>query len=295
MITELRSLLFVPGHKADWIQKALRSEADAIIIDLEDSVPEADKEAARNNARSALLSYAGRKDILVRPNGIATSHCGDDVLATSVEGLTAFLQPMIRSRDDVVALDSLIRYGEVRNDTQPGSVKIVASFEQAAAVENASQILDGPRIEGVMAAAAKNADIARSVGFSWTEEGSETLYLRSRIVLAARARGIRMIALGLWQDVRDLEGLRRFAVANSGLGYTGQVIIHPTHAAIANDEYGLSPDELEYYRRLVTAFEEGQSHGHGAVSFEGEHIDVAHAANAREILQRYAPVSTTES
>lgn len=294
MIPELRSLLFVPGHKADWIQKALRSEADAVIIDLEDSVPEPDKQAARQNARDAILGYEGAKRILVRPNGVMTPHCGDDILATAVDGLTAYLQPMILGRDDVVALDCLIRFGETRNDTRPGTLRIVASFEQAASIENVAGILDGPRVEGVMAAAARNADIARSVGFVWTEEGQETLYLRSRILVAARARGLRMISLGLWQDLRDLDGMRRFAAANSGLGYTGQVIIHPTHAAIANEEYGLSAEELDYYHRLVDAFDEGRAHGHGAVSFEGEHIDVAHAANAREILARYASADAAQ-
>ena len=78
-----------------------------------------------------------------------------------------------------------------------------------------------------MAAAAKDADVSREVGFRWTAEGMETLYLRSKVVVAARAAGIRTIVLGLWQEVRNLDGMRTFAQDNSGLGYTGQVLIHP--------------------------------------------------------------------
>lgn len=280
----VRSLLFVPGHKADWIQKALRSEADGVIIDLEDSVPEADKESARSNAREAILGYEGSKAVLVRPNGLETRHFGADLLTVSVAGLDAYLLPMLARRDDVVAFDAVISAGELANGVPRGSIEVVPSFETAASIERADEILSGPRVGGAMAAAAKDADVSRSVGFRWTAEGGETLYLRSRILMAARARDLRMIVLGLWQDVRDLDGMRGFAAANAGLGYTGQVLIHPSHAPIANEEYGLDETRLAYYRRLVAAFEEGQRQGHGAVDFEGEHIDLAHANHARELL-----------
>ncbi len=283
-VRALRSLLFVPGHKADWIQKALRSEADGVIIDLEDSVPEADKQLARTNAREAILGYSGGKALLVRPNGLGTEHFGADLLTVSVAGLAAYLLPMLDRRDDVVAFDSVIAAGELANGAERGSIEVVPSFETAASIAAADEILSGPRVGGAMAAAAKDADVSRSVGFRWTPEGFETLYLRSRILIAARARGLRMIVLGLWQNVRDLDGLRAFAASNAGLGYTGQVLIHPSHAPIANEEYGLDAASIDYYRRLVAAFEEGRWQGHGAVSFEGEHIDLAHANHARELI-----------
>ena len=135
-----------------------------------------------------------------------------------------------------------------------------------------------------MAAAAKDADVSREVGFRWTAAGVETLYLRSKVVVAARAAGIRTIVLGLWQEVRNLEGMRTFAQDNSGLGYTGQVLIHPSHAPIANEEYGLTGTLRDYYEGLIEAFEEGQRNGHGAVSYRGDHIDLAHANHAREAL-----------
>ncbi len=283
----LRSVLFVPGHKADWIRKALASEADGVIIDLEDSVPESEKQLARDNAREAVLQYEGTKALLVRPNGLETEHFGRDLMTVSVSGLAAYLLPMLITRDDVVAFDSVVTAGEIANGVHRGTIKVVASFETAASIANVDEILTGPRIGGVMAAAAKDADISRSVGFRWTVEGSETLYLRSRILIAARARGLNMIVLGLWQNVRDLDGMRRFAAANAGLGYTGQVVIHPSHAPIANEEYGLDPARVDYYRRLIAAFETGQANGHGAVSFEGEHIDLAHANNARALLAHH--------
>jgi citrate lyase subunit beta/citryl-CoA lyase len=135
-----------------------------------------------------------------------------------------------------------------------------------------------------MAAAAKDADVSREVGFRWTAAGMETLYLRSKVVVAARSAGIRTIVLGLWQEVRNLDGMRRFAQDNSGLGYTGQVLIHPSHAPIANEEFGLTETLKDYYIGLIAAFEEGHRNGHGAVSYRGDHIDLAHANHAREAL-----------
>ncbi|CAH0156179.1 MULTISPECIES: CoA ester lyase [unclassified Microbacterium] len=282
----LRSVLFVPGHKADWIQKALSSSADGIIIDLEDAVPETDKALARENARTAISSYSGGKTVLVRVNGLETPHFGDDARAVAVEGVGGLLLPMLRHRDDVVAFDGVIAAAEILNGVPRGSVEVVPSFETAESIVDVESILSGPRVGGVMAAAAKDADISRAVGFRWSAQGLETLYLRSRILLAARAAGLELIVLGLWQDVRDLDGMRTFARDNAALGFTGQVLIHPTHADIANEEYGLSNDRVDYYRRLIAAFEAGERAGHGAVSFEGEHIDLAHANNAREQLRR---------
>ncbi|MFJ2618637.1 HpcH/HpaI aldolase/citrate lyase family protein [Glutamicibacter sp. NPDC087344] len=280
-----RSLLFVPGHKRDWIDKALASAADAIIIDLEDSVPTADKALARNNALSALEAHDGRKGILIRPNALDTDHFGADIAMVTHSKLTGFLLPKLYSRDDVVRFDALVSAAEIAHQVQRGSVELIPSLETAASISQVDQILTGPRVGGVMAAAAKDADVSREVGFSWTTQGLETLYLRSKVVLAARAVGIRTIVLGLWQQVHNLDGMRTFAQDNSGLGYSGQVLIHPSHAPIANEEYGLDETTAEYYAGLVAAFEAGQANGHGAVMFRGDHIDLAHANHARQALE----------
>jgi citrate lyase subunit beta/citryl-CoA lyase len=279
-----RSLLFVPGHKRDWIDKALNSEADAVIIDLEDSVPPQDKELARANAREALEAHHGSKGILVRPNALDTVYFGRDVATVTHQNLTAFLLPKLFSRDDVVRFDALVTAAELDHGIDRGTVELVPSLETAASISKVDEILAGPRVGGVMAAAAKDADVSREVGFRWTAAGVETLYLRSKVVVAARAAGIRTIVLGLWQEVRNLDGMRTFAQDNSGLGYTGQVLIHPSHAPIANEEYGLTATLKDYYEGLIEAFEEGQRNGHGAVSYRGDHIDLAHANHAREAL-----------
>ena len=280
-----RSLLFVPGHKRDWIDKAIASGAQAIIIDLEDAVPADAKASARANVVDALAAHAASEvGIVVRVNALDTDWFGEDVAAVVRPGLAGLLLPKLFSRDDVVRFDALITAAELANGVPRGSVEVMPSLETAASINKVDEILSGPRVGGVMAAAAKDADVSREVGFVWTAEGLETLYLRSKAVVAARAAGVRCIVLGLWQDVRNLDGMRTFAAANRALGYTGQVIIHPSHAAIANEEYGLTGAQAEYLVGLVQAFRAGEASGHGAVIYRGDHIDLAHARNAEELL-----------
>lgn len=281
----VRSLLFVPGHRRNMIDKALASNADAIILDLEDAVPETEKELARDTVSSALQDLGSTdRTVLVRPNALDTEHFGRDIATVTGPGLTGFLLPKLFGRDDVVRFDSLVTAAEIAVGIERGSVGLVPSLETAASINRVDDILSGPRVVGVMAAAAKNADVSREVGFTWSAAGLETLYLRSKVVVAARAADLKIIVLGLWQEIDNLDGLSQFAQDNNDLGYTGQVLIHPSHIDIVNDVFGLTDQEAAYYRGLVSAFEEGAAQGLGAVTYEGEHIDLAHANHARQLL-----------
>jgi citrate lyase subunit beta/citryl-CoA lyase len=282
-----RSLLFVPAHKEDWVDKAVASGTDAVILDLEDAVPEADKTSARTTVAASIdrLSVTSEVGVIVRVNPLDSPHFGADLEAVVRPGLVAVLVPKIFSVEDVVAYDALIRHFEISAGVAVGSVGIIPSFETAQALTNAETIALGPRVVTLMAAAAKDADISRSIGFRWTRQGLETLHIRSRVVLAARAAGLSNVILGLWQDLHDLGGLREFAESNRDLGFTGQVLIHPSHVSIINETYGHSEAELSRLRELIEAYETGAQQGHGAVMFDGEHIDWAHAEHARAVLR----------
>lgn len=280
-----RSLLFVPGHKADWADKAIRAGAHALILDLEDAVPtEAKDEGRAAVAQTVDRLSTGSTGMVVRVNALDTAWFARDIAEVVRPGLTALLLPKIYGRDDIIAFDALVTAAEVKRGLPRGSIGLIPSLETARSLTAVEEIAAAPRVVSLMAAAARDADISREVGFRWTATGLETLYLRSRIVLAARAAGIEHVVLGLWQDVSDVDGLRAFAEANRDLGFGGQVLIHPSHVDIANEVYGPSEAELERLRRLVTAYEDGAAHGQGAVTFEGEHIDLAHVQNARHVL-----------
>ncbi|MEU6192201.1 CoA ester lyase [Streptomyces sp. NPDC047061] len=280
-----RSLLFVPGHKPTWVDKALRAGAHALILDLEDAVPVSAKAEARAAVADSIDRLVGSgTGVFVRVNPLDTEHFGKDIAAVVRPGLTGLLLPKVYGRDDVVAYDALVTAAEIEHGMPRGSVGLVPSLETARSLANVDEIAAAPRVLSLMAAAAKDADISREVGFTWTPAGLETLYLRSKVVLAARAAGLRHIVLGLWQEIGDLDGLRAFARDNNRLGYGGQVLIHPSHVAVVNEEYGPSGAELDRLRRLVDTYERGAALGEGAVLFDGEHIDLAHAQHARDVL-----------
>lgn len=282
-----RSLLFVPGHKHSWVDKGVAAGAHALILDLEDAVPETDKDPARRVTRESVerLGRDTNVGVVVRINALDTPHFGADLEAVVRPGLTAVLLPKVYTDTDVHVLDGLLRHFELKAGMQIGTVGVIPSFETARALVNVNAIAGAPRVCSLMAAAAKDADISREVGFTWSPEGLETLYLRSQVVLAARAAGVRHVVLGLWQDLRDLDGLRAFATANHALGFGGQVVIHPSHVPVVNDAYSLTQKELERYAAMVAAYEAAADAGHGAVMFDGEHIDLAHAQNARQVLE----------
>ncbi|MEU6265570.1 HpcH/HpaI aldolase/citrate lyase family protein [Saccharopolyspora shandongensis] len=280
-----RSLLFVPGHKPDWADKGTRAGAHALILDLEDAVPAEAKDDARAATAATLdCLVGGPTGLVVRVNPLDTDLFGKDIAAVVRPGLTALLLPKVYGRDDVLAYDALVTAAEIERGLPRGTVGLIPSLETARSLSNVDEIASAPRVVSLMAAAAKDADISREVGFTWSPGGLETLYLRSKVVLAARSAGLDHVVLGLWQDLRDLDGLRAFAGANRDLGFGGQVVIHPSHVGPVNEVYSPDTAELDRLRRLVAAYEDGARAGQGAVTFEGEHIDLAHAQSARSVL-----------
>jgi citrate lyase subunit beta / citryl-CoA lyase len=282
-----RSLLFVPGNRADWVRKAARAGTDAVILDLEDSVPHAEKAQARLDVTKSielLRSEYPHTGVLVRPNALDTEHFALDVQAAIQPGVHALLLPKVCGRDDVVAYATLVLAAELAREMQPGGVALVPSLETARGLMAVEELAASPRVGALMVAAARDADVSRDVGFVWTRAGLETLYYRSRAVLASRAAGLRYIMCGLWQEIADLDGLRAFARANRELGFGGQVVIHPSHVGPVNEAYAPSPSELARFRQMIEIYEKAEADGRGAAMFEGEHIDIAHVKTARDAL-----------
>ena len=283
-----RSMLFVPGHKGSWADKALASGTDAIILDLEDAVPASDKEQARTTVRETIerLHAEGvRADVWVRPNSFSSGLFGADVEAVVVPGLAGLFLPKVFSADDIVRIDAVVSHVEDRDGLDPGAVGLIVSYETAASMAACEQIAAAsPRVASLLGATGPGADVARELGFEFTPEGLESLYLRSRILLAARANGLHHPLGGVWQDLGDIDGFRRFAEDNRRLGYRGLVAIHPSHVTVINEVFTPSADTVAFYRRMVTAFHEAESKGSGAVDFEGQHIDLAHARTAEGVI-----------
>jgi len=280
-----RSVLFVPGHKPDWAPKALKAGPDAIVLDLEDSVPDGEKHNARDMVRQTigtLRAHDEKTGIFVRVNSLATRLTGADLEAVVTPGLTGVFAPKVSSATDVLKLDALLDHFEIRNGAE--GLRYIIPVETVPAIHNCREIAAAsPRVAAMIGPTAEHADIAREVGFEWTPGGLETLYLRSRVLLACREAGIHPLT-ALWERVDDLDGLREFARQGRGLGFRGMIAIHPSHVPVINEVFTPSAAETEFYRGLVAAYEQAARTGSGAVRYRGLHIDRAHYDKARRWL-----------
>jgi citrate lyase subunit beta/citryl-CoA lyase len=281
-----RSVLFVPGHKPGWAPKALKADPDAIVLDLEDSVPDGEKVAARDQVRQTIATLRAADPsvgIFVRVNGLGTRLTGGDLEAVVVPGLTGVFAPKISSATDVLQYDALLDHFEIRGGVS--GLGYIVPVETVPAIHNCREIAAAsPRMRAMIGPTAEHADIAREVGFEWTPGGLETLYLRSRVLLACREAGIHPLT-ALWERVDDLDGLREFARLGRGLGFRGMIAIHPAHVPVINEVFGPSAAETEFYQGLAAAYEEAALAGSGAVRYRGLHIDRAHYDKARQWLK----------
>ena len=205
MLQAYRSVLFVPGHRPSWVDKAVASGADAVVLDLEDSVPSGEKAAARETVAASIArvrSSGATVGLLVRVNPLATKLTGADLEAVVVPGLDGVFAPKIEQATDVLQYDALLDHFETRNGVT--GLEYIVPVETVKAIQNAREIASAsPRVGAMIGPTAEHADIARAVGYEWTPEGLETLYLRSRVLLACREAGIHPLT-GLWEDLENL-------------------------------------------------------------------------------------------
>jgi citrate lyase subunit beta / citryl-CoA lyase len=280
-----RSILFVPGHKPQWMDKALASGADCVVLDLEDSVPADLKAGARATVAESIRAVRARDPrvgLFVRVNPLDTRLTGADLEAVVVPGLTGVFAPKIDTATDVLRYDALLDHFEARNGVE--GLEYIVPVEMVAAIQNAREIATAsPRVGAMIGPTAEHADIARAVGYRWTPEGEETLYLRSRVLLACREAGIHPLT-GLWERLDDLVGLKTFAEKGRQLGFRGMIAIHPSHVPVVNEAFTPTADEVEFHEGLVAAYQAAAAAGSGAVRYRGVHIDKAHVDTARDWL-----------
>lgn len=280
-----RTVLFVPAHKPAWAHKALATGADCVVLDLEDSVPADLKESSRALVRETLPSLrAARPEVglFVRPNSLDTRMAGADLEAVVCPELDGLFTPKIRNARDVLRWETLIDWFEARNGA--AGLEMIVPVEMVDAITNCFEIAAAsPRVGAMIGPTSEHADIARAVGYRQSAEGSETLYLRSRILLACRQYGLHALT-GLWEDLGNLEGLRAFADYGLQLGFRGEVVIHPSHVPVVNEVFTPSDAEVAYHEELVATMDAATAAGDGAVRFRGQHIDLAHADKARDWL-----------
>lgn len=280
-----RSLLIMPANRADMLAKSPTYGADALIFDLEDSVPVAEKPKARVLAREYIGKLKAENVIYVRVNALATGMLREDLDAIAVDGVAGIRLPKAESADEIRTADAMLAEFEKQRGLAPGSIKITPSLESARGVWFAYEIVSAsPRVRSVACGTAQDGDLQTDLGYTWTAEGNEVLYLRSRVLLAARAAGVEHVIDGAYSNVRDPEGLRVCCEAARKLGYRGKSAIHPNQIATLNRVFAPSAQELDYYRRVIEAFDAAVARGSAATTVDGKLVDYAMVGMAKRVL-----------
>lgn len=284
-----RSLMFVPGHRQKMVEKALGLQnLDVALLDLEDGVPAAEKNAARD-LLAETLSRATPKDRparFVRVNAIASDRFAADVAGLVRPGLRGIVLPKVEHAEDVARADRLVSERERAARLEPGETPFIASIESARGLLSAAEIATASRrVVGLMFGA---EDYANDLGLPASREGQarELLYARSAVVVAAAAA--RVLAFdGIWPDIHDAEGLRRDSVQARQLGFSGKTLIHPGQIDVINEVFTPSEEDVDHARRVVAAFDEAERRGEGAIAVGGQLIDRPIVERARRVIRAW--------
>jgi len=284
----LRSLLFVPGHKLDWMLKAPSYGPDGLILDLEDAVPLDRKDAARKAVREAITQLADtRIALFVRLNAWGTGQVVADVEAVGVPGLSGVILPKPESAEQVVALDFVLTELELADAITPGEFEIFPTPESAAGFQHAAAIAAAsPRVRRFTGGGGgfTAGDATRSLNLRGRADHQQSLYTAARLNVAARAAGITQVYGGMTTNVADLDLLRASCERARDFGATGTFVIHPSHVPVAHEVFSPSAAEIAAARDVVVLMAEAIARGDAAVRHHGEMVDYAHARTSLDLL-----------
>jgi len=279
----MRSVFYVPGNNETFISKASGLPADVITLDLEDSVPPAEKARAREMTRDNLKAVgSGGSVVYARINNWETLMTNDDLEAIVHPGLSGVCLAKCGHPDDVRRLDWKLEELERRRGLTVGSVAIQLLCETAKGVINAYPSASASkRVNSLIFGA---VDYTKDMRVKLTPEGSEQLYARMHVAVAARAAGCVAIDCP-YVAYQDTAGYETSVLQGRQMGYEGRMLIHPTQIEPSNRLYAPSPEDVEWAQGVVKVFEEeGIARGMAAVSYKGKMVDTPVYDNARMIL-----------
>lgn len=288
----LRSMLIVPSLQPAMLGKALRSAADGLMIELEDGVHPSRKSEARSTV-AHFISGAdfGYKEVVVRINSVYGHEGQDDIHALVDAGVPNIILAEVRGPEDLEVANNLLERAEHASGREIGSVGLWSMIETAAAVQNVDEISRGRRMRGL---AFGGGDLScelrvRRIGIGgdrniW-DYPFEHLYAKERVVVAARAAGIKAIDTG-WANMYDEEGTRHCAMASAQLGFDGSFVISPRQIPPVHAEFTPSERDFEWAKKVVQAAEEADAAGETVRVVDGQMTDGPFVRSAFQILER---------
>ncbi len=279
-----RSILFVPAHVERFVLAAHTRGADAIVLDLEDSVPFEAKDEARKLIQSGVSHLKDNNvDVLVRVNQDLKA-CVLDLEAVVIPGVSAITLPKTLGADHIRLVDAAIADLERSRGLDEGGIGIIALVETVAALESVeSMVQSSPRLSGVFIG---SEDLSYDGGFQPT---TENLFGPcQRIVLAARQAKIRAYGFpGSIAEYRDKALFTSMINKGKSMGFDGAFCIHPSQVPLVNDAYEISESQYKQAEKIITAYEQAVAKRLGAVEVDGKMIDLPVVDRAREIVAAY--------
>lgn len=287
-----RTSLFVPANKPRFVETAWTRRADAIIIDLEDSIPGREKASARVQVRDSVPIVAkGGADVIVRVN---KDQLEADLEAVVWPGLACIMLPKAETAAELWALDGALGRLERDRGLAQGSVQIALLIESALGVWNLHEVLHASK--RIATVSAGGLDMMLDLGQEPGGGADSNAYIRGRALVLARLAGVQ--AQGMVGAARGAAaGDARFeaAVASRKAGFRGTNLTHPDGIDSINRGFTPQPEDLEYARRVIVAYEEGLRQGIGAVGLDGQMIDLPVVLRVRRLIERAAEIEAFEA
>ena len=282
----VRNPIFVPGNRRSMLEKATGFATDAVVADLEDSVPMAEKPAARVLVADMIpaLAKSGQR-VIVRVNSLDTGLTGDEISAVVQPDVFAISVGKITSPDDISEYSGLLDAAEANAGLPAGQTLLIPWIETAAAVLHAYDIARAS--ERVVAITFGAEDYTRDVGIRRTASGEEVQFPRSLVALAAHAAGVTPLDTP-YVNFRDSTGLESDIAEAARLGYKGKFAIHPAQLEPIRRLFRPQPDEIEYARRVMAAWDATSADGRGSLDLDGAMVDVPVVERARNTLAEAA-------
>ena len=276
----LRSLLFVPGNNARFIEKAKILTADIICFDLEDSVPTEEKKSARNLIKNVLTNRSQyRAEVYVRTNSPTSGMILADLAEIVQKGIDGIVIPKVNDANEITKIEKILISLEKKRKLKP--IELMPSIESAAGVVNAYRIASSS--ERVSALVFGVFDLLNDLGVEYTKQAEGARYSRSKIPIDAKAAGKYAID-AIWQDLNDTVGLKQDCLVARNLGYAGKSIIHPDQIEATHRVFHPTPTEIEWAKKVIEAYSLAKKKKKGATKIDGKMIDKVHFKRAKTLL-----------
>ena len=276
----LRSLLFVPGNNARFIEKAKILTADIICFDLEDSVPTEEKKSARNLIKNVLTNRSQyRAEVYVRTNSPTSGMILADLAEIVQKGIDGIVIPKVNDANEITKIEKILISLEKKRKLKP--IELMPSIESAAGVVNAHRIASSS--ERVSALVFGVFDLLNDLGVEYTKQAEGARYSRSKIPIDAKAAGKYAID-AIWQDLNDTVGLKQDCLVARNLGYSGKSIIHPDQIEATHRVFHPTPTEIEWAKRVIEAYSSAKATKKGATKVDGKMIDEVHFKRAKTLI-----------